>query len=119
MMEPTNLLLIMADEHNPQMLGCAGHALVQTPHLDALAARGTRFAAAYTTCPICVPARASFATGRYVHAIAYWDNAIAYDGRIKSWGHRLRAVWICVASIGTTLLPNRTPRTGFEPVIAR
>jgi hypothetical protein len=28
MMEPTNLLLIMADEHNPQMLGCAGHSLV-------------------------------------------------------------------------------------------
>lgn len=31
-------------------------------------------------CPVCVPARASLATGRYMHEIGYWDNAIAYDG---------------------------------------
>src|SRR2546425_539528 len=114
MMEPTNLLLIMSDEHNPQMLGCAGHPLVQTPHLDVLAARGTRFAAAYTTCPICVPARASFATGRYVHAIAYWDNAIAYDGRIKSWGHRLQEAGIRVESIGKLHYRQQADQTGFD-----
>ena len=34
---------------------------------------GTRFANAYTTCPICVPARASLATGRYVHHIVYTE----------------------------------------------
>ena len=73
----------MSDEHNARMMGCAGHDLVQTPNLDALAARGTRFAAAYTNCPICVPSRASFATGRYVHQIGYWDNALAYDGPTK------------------------------------
>ncbi len=65
-MQPQNLLVIMSDEHNPKMLGCAGHALVRTPHLDRLAASGARFSAAYTNCPICVPARASVATGRYV-----------------------------------------------------
>ena len=37
------------------MMGCAGHPLAKTPHLDALAARGTRFVDAYTSCPICVP----------------------------------------------------------------
>ena len=42
-MAPKNLLVIMADEHNPKVLGCAGHPLVKTPHLDALARRGTRF----------------------------------------------------------------------------
>ncbi|MBT8005234.1 MAG: sulfatase-like hydrolase/transferase, partial [Rhodospirillales bacterium] len=57
----------MADEHNPKFLGCAGHDLVKTPNLDALAARGTRFTSAYTNSPICVSARASLATGRYVH----------------------------------------------------
>ncbi|MEC8135817.1 MAG: sulfatase-like hydrolase/transferase, partial [Pseudomonadota bacterium] len=78
----------MADEHNPKMLSCAEHPLVKTPHLDALAKRGTRLNRACMNCPICVPARASFATGRYVHDIGYWDNAIAYDGRLKSRGHR-------------------------------
>ena len=104
-MEPRNLLVIMADEHNPKMLGCAGHPLVQTPNLDALAARGTRFDRAYTNSPICIPARASFATGRYVHDIGYWDNAIAYDGRVKGWGHHLQEAGVCVESIGKNALP--------------
>ena len=74
-MAPKNLLVIMADEHNPKMLA-APNPLVKTPHLDALAKRRTRFNRAYTNCPICVPARASFATGRYVHDIGYWDNTM-------------------------------------------
>ena len=86
-MRQTNILIIMADEHNRAMLGCAGHKLVKTPNLDALAARGTRFTTAYTNCPICVPARASFQTGNYTHRVRYWDNAIAYDGGIEGWGH--------------------------------
>jgi choline-sulfatase len=99
-MKPTNLLFIMADEHNRAMMSCSGHPLVKTPNLDALAARGTRFTNAYTNCPICVPARASIATGRYNHDIRYWDNATAYDGRIKGWGHRLQDAGIPVESIG-------------------
>ena len=65
-MKPTNLIFIMSDEHNKRVLGCYGHPMIKTPNLDALAARGTRFTNAYTNCPICVPARASFATGQYV-----------------------------------------------------
>src|SRR5205085_388993 len=76
---------------NPKAMGAAGHALAQTPHLDALARRGTRFTAAYTTSPICVPARAGFATGKYPHQVGFWDNADAYDGSVPSWHHLLRA----------------------------
>ena len=89
-MTPANLLVLMSDEHNPKFLGAAGHPFIATPNLDALAARGTRFTSAYTTCPICVPARAGFAVGRYVHDIGYWDNADGYDGAIPSWHHALR-----------------------------
>jgi choline-sulfatase len=113
-MKPQNLLVIMSDEHNPKMLGCAGHPMVRTPNLDRLAARGTRFSAAYTTCPICVPARASFATGRYVHEIGYWDNAIAYDGRVEGWGHRLQAAGIRVESIGKLHYRKQEDPTGFD-----
>ena len=60
-MKPKNLLILMSDEHNPKVMGCAGHPLIETPNLDALARSGTRFTSAYTTCPICVPARAAFA----------------------------------------------------------
>lgn len=95
-----NVLVIMSDEHNPKYLGVAGHPYIQTPNLDALAARGTRFASAYTTCPICVPARAAFAVGRYVHEIGFWDNGDAYDGSVPSWHHALRAAGHRVVSIG-------------------
>ena len=104
----------MSDQHNPKIMGCAGHPIIQTPHLDALAARGTRFTAAYSTCPICVPARASFMTGRYVHQIGYWDNAMAYDGRIAGLGHRLRRHQIPVDSIGKLHFRNESDDTGFD-----
>lgn len=99
-MKPTNLIIIMSDEHNPKVMGCAGHPLVKTPHLDRLALTGTMFTSAYTTCPVCVPARAAFALGKYVHQIGYWDNADAYDGAMPSWHHQLRDRGHRVVSIG-------------------
>jgi choline-sulfatase len=109
-----NLLILMSDEHNASMMGCAGHPLARTPNLDALAARGTRFVDAYTSCPICVPARASFATGRYIHDIEYWDNSIAYDGRVPSWGHKLQAAGVRVESIGKLHYRLEEDPTGFD-----
>ena len=99
-MTPRNLLVLMSDEHNPKFLGARGHPFISTPNLDALAARGTHFTSAYTTCPICVPARAAFAVGRYVHEIGYWDNADAYEGAVPSWHHALRHAGHRVVSIG-------------------
>jgi choline-sulfatase len=94
-------VVILADEHSPKALGCAGHPFVHTPNLDALAARGTRFTAAYTPSPICVPARAALATGRELHAMGrYYDNADPYDGGIRSWHHALRDAGHEVVSIG-------------------
>ncbi|MBU8542200.1 MULTISPECIES: sulfatase-like hydrolase/transferase [Roseomonadaceae] len=98
---PQNLLIILSDEHAPRALGCAGHPFVHTPNLDRLAATGTRFAAAYTPSPICVPARAALATGQALHEMGrYADNADPYDGGIRSWHHALRDAGHEVVSIG-------------------
>jgi choline-sulfatase len=113
-MKSLNLLVIMADEHNRDMMGCAGHDLVKTPHLDALAARGTRFTSAYTNCPICVPSRAAFQTGNYTHRNRYWDNAIAYNGEIKGWGHRLQEAGLRVESIGKLHYRKDDDPLGFD-----
>jgi choline-sulfatase len=99
-MNPKNLLIIMDDEHNKKVLGYNGHPLVKTPNLDRLAHQGTVYENAYSSSPICVPARAAFATGRYVHENRCWDNAIAYDGQIPSWAHILRDAGHQVVSIG-------------------
>jgi choline-sulfatase len=116
--KPANLLFILSDEHNKRVLGCAGHPLVHTPNLDALAARGMRFTSAYTNCPICVPARASFATGRHVHQVRCWDNAIAFDGQAPTWGHRLMQQGHHVAAIGKLHYKESKPETnGFDEEI--
>ncbi len=109
-----NVIVIMSDEHDPRYLGCAGHPLVKTPHLDALAARGTRFINAYTPSPICVPARAAFATGMRVHQIRHWDNAMPYTGEIGGWGHRLQANGIRVESIGKLHYRAEEDPAGFD-----
>lgn len=60
-----NILLVMTDQHRGDALGCDGHPDLLTPNLDALAARGTRFSRAYSTCPSCIPARRSLLTGQF------------------------------------------------------
>src|SRR5262249_14437898 len=113
-MQAKNLLFIISDEPQARALSCAGPPIVRTPNIDRLAARGTRFTAAYTPCPICVPARASLATGRYVHDIRYWDNAMGYDGRVPGWGERLRASNVRVESIGKLHYADAGQPTGFD-----
>jgi choline-sulfatase len=100
-MRQTNVLFIFSDQHSRRVLGCYGNAAARTPVLDALAARGTRFTSAYCQTPICVPSRASLATGRFAHAVESWDNATPYVGtEARSWGHRLTAQGHRVTTIG-------------------
>lgn len=109
-----NLLVLMSDEHQARAMGAAGHPFVKTPNLDALAARGTRFSDAYTPSPICVPARAAFATGRPVHEIGMWDNAMPYDGSVPGWGHALQARGVPVESIGKLHYRSAEDPAGFD-----
>jgi choline-sulfatase len=99
-MRTSNIVVIMTDQHSKKMLGCYGHAQVKTPNLDRMAQDGARFTAAYTNSPLCVPARSSFATGRYVHETGCWDNAIAYKGDQPGWQHLLPEAGHRCVSIG-------------------
>ncbi len=116
-LQPANLLFIMSDQHTRLVLGCHGNDLVQTPNLDRLAARGTRFSDGYTNSPICVPARASFATGKYAHQIRHWDNADPYFGDVPSWGHRLIEQGHHVTSIGKLHYRSEADSNGFTEEI--
>lgn len=111
---PTNLVILMSDEHSRKVSGCYGHKVVQTPNIDRLASDGIRYAAAYTASPVCVPARAAFATGKYNHQVGFWDNADPYDGSELSWHHVLRAKGHHVASIGKLHFRSRDDDNGFS-----
>jgi len=114
MSNKTNVLFLFSDEHRQDALGCYGHDLVQTPHLDRLASEGTRFTQAYTPSPICVPARAALATGQYVHRTRCWSNAQAYQGTPPSWGHQLIRQGHRADSIGKLHYRGAEYDNGFE-----
>jgi choline-sulfatase len=113
-MSNLNVLFLFSDEHRRDALGCYGHPLLKTPNLDVLASRGTRFSNAYTSSPICVPARASMAAGEYVYTTRCWSNAQAYQGEPQSWGHRLQSQGHRVDSIGKLHYRAKEFDNGFD-----
>ena len=95
MADRPHILLILTDQQRADCIGVAGHPVLRTPHMDRLAAEGVRFTNAFTTSPLCVPARASIATGQYPHNSNLWQNdatiplyADTYMKRLLSAGYR-------------------------------
>jgi choline-sulfatase len=114
---PANLLFILSDEHQRDIAGCYGDSVAITPNIDRLASRGVRFTNAYTPTPICVPARAALATGRWAHQCKSWDNASPYHGEYASWHHRLRDAGHRVTSIGKLHFRSTDDDNGFSEEI--
>lgn len=67
-----NVLLICVDDLKP-VLGCYGDAVVRSPQIDRLAARGTRFERAYCNQAVCAPSRNSLMTGLRPTTIGIYD----------------------------------------------
>jgi arylsulfatase A-like enzyme len=63
--EKPNLLFLFADQLQAFALGCMGHPVVRTPHLDALAADGVLFRNTYANSPVCTPFRGILMSGQY------------------------------------------------------
>jgi arylsulfatase A-like enzyme len=60
-----NIIYIYTDQQSASMMSCAGNRWLKTPAMDYIAANGIRFTRAYTTNPVCSPARVSLLTGRF------------------------------------------------------
>lgn len=73
-----NIVLINCDDLGWGDLGCYGHTLHQTPHLDRMCAEGTRFTAFYQGSPLCSPSRGAMLTGCYPRRIGF-DQ---FDGQL-------------------------------------
>ena len=72
-----NFLFITTDQHRADDVGCYGNPLIQTPHLDRLAADGVRLTHNYVNNPLCMPSRATLLTGRYPRSHRVWCNGVA------------------------------------------
>lgn len=94
---PPNILFILTDDQRFDSLGCAGNPVIQTPHLDRLAARGMRFRQHFVTTSICSVSRASIFTGQYLrrHGIGDFATPLSaaqwaetYPALLRSAGYR-------------------------------
>ena len=69
-----NIVLVLADDLGHAQLGCYGETRIRTPHIDRLAAEGTRFTRAYSGSPVCAPSRCVLLTGRHTGHAHIRDN---------------------------------------------
>ncbi len=97
-----HIVLITCDELRKDALSSYGNRAITTPNLDALAARGTRFARAYCNSPWCLPSRCSLVTGLYPHNNGSYSNFrdIALDAEIPNIYTLLKGAEYQTAHIG-------------------
>lgn len=95
-----NFVFVMTDTQGANMVGCYGRSGLHTPHLDALAADGVRFDRAYTTSPLCSPARSALFTGLYPSVNGVHTNNLAPGDNIVHMGRRFSDLGYHAAYIG-------------------
>jgi choline-sulfatase len=106
-----NILLIISDQQRFDWLGCDGTPGVETPAIDALAARGVRFTNCITTAPLCTPARIGLATGLLPHRIGALEETYLPAGA-TTYYQRLRDADYRVGAVGKIDLAKRDPYNG-------
>ncbi len=101
--QPFNLLIIQTDEHNFRTLGCyrelmtedqafvwGKQAVVETPHIDAIAHRGAICTSFYATSPVCTPSRAALLTGRFPQNTGAIANNLPLRDDVRTFAQRLQ-----------------------------
>lgn len=113
-----NILFIMCDQLRWDYLSCAGHPHLDTPNIDAMAARGVRFRRAYVQSPVCGASRMSTYTGRYVSSHgASWNGFPLKVGEL-TMGDYLRPLGLDTVLVGKTHMRadvEGMERLGIEP----
>ena len=94
------ILFMMTDTTRHDMVGCYGNKAMKTPNLDELASQGVRFSRAYTTQPVCGPARSCIFTGLYPHGTGSFTNTVPLWQGVKTIGEYLQGAGIHTALIG-------------------
>lgn len=114
-----NFLLIMTDQQRGDCLSIDGHPVLLTPNMDSIAGSGARFRHAYSTCPVCIPARRSLMTGRFPTGhgmVGYaenveWHAPPTLPGVLRDAGYQ-------TALVGRSMhLSPPRKRYGFESMV--
>ncbi len=118
-----NILFIMTDQQFAGAMSCAGNNDLKTPAMDYIAKHGMRFKKAYSTTPLCVPARSSIFSGMHPHQVdaainnleAKWDTK-----KYPSMGTILKTAGYDTGYVGKWHLPikpDEKNRHGFDYIM--
>lgn len=113
--ERPNIVLILADDLGYGDLGCYGHPVAKTPHIDRLAREGVRFTQHYSNGPECSPTRTALMTGRYQQHVGGMECAIGtgnvgrYDDAIRLANNHDLGL-----PVELSVLPNALSKAGYR-----
>lgn len=90
-----NIVLLVADDHGREALGCYGNPAVQTPNLDSLARDGVRFLNSFCTTASCAASRSVILTGLHNHTNGTYghthaDHHFSCFSTVKTLPHFLK-----------------------------
>lgn len=118
-----NVVVVLSDDQGYWALGCAGTPQMRTPHLDRLAAEGTRLENLFCSTPVCSPSRASLLTGQIpsqhgvhdaVHHGEHPDAPVEFLTGAGTYVEQLAASGYHCAHVGKWHLGNSgRPQAGF------
>lgn len=112
-MAKPDILIFMSDQHSPIYSGFGGSKIVETPNLDKIAQEGVVFDAAYTSCPLCVPARVSMLTGQLPSKTGVFTNNGAISEEQPTFIHSLAIQGYETVLCGRMHFMGKDQRHGF------
>jgi N-acetylgalactosamine-6-sulfatase len=109
-----NIVFILADDLGYGDLGCYGHPVAETPHIDRLARQGVRFTQHYSNGPECSPTRTALLTGRYQQRAGGLECAIG-TGNVGRYDEAIRLAENRELGLPAeqTLIPGKLKEAGY------
>ena len=109
-----HILIVMADQLTALALGCYGNPVVKSPNIDRLAEQGVMFESAYSSSPLCTPARYAFMTGQNISQCGGYDNAAYMPATMPTFAHYLRLMGYKTCLSGKMHFVGPDQLHGFE-----
>lgn len=111
-----NIILLLTDDQRWDCLGCVGHPLLKTPHIDKLAAQGVLFNNAFVTTAICCISRASIVTGQYArhHRVPDFATPLSAEALSRTFFAILRQAGYRVGGVGKWGIGGPAPKHLFD-----
>ena len=118
--ERPNILWLTSEDNGPH-LGAYGDAFATTPNLDALAGRGAIYLNAWSTFPVCAPARTAIITGMYPSTIGahHMRSVVPLPSQIRLFPHYLRQAGYYTSNNRKEDYNLERPGTGWDESSAR